>query len=240
MKLKTILPIALILLCLNLTYAQNDFSISPTVFEESLIGDSISSNQIALKSIMQNTSNTGSTMHVEIEWLLLDSNLPEGWKISVQDNEVHWSYAVTSSPSPFMIEADQDNATFYVYIHPNEISGCGTFNISYRDFATQEIIQTVGYSVAVDDENCLSVSTRQEVIPSFSISPNPSSGVVNLSTIEDIQSVEVFDITGKLLKSINQVTSPTVDLRAYVDGTYLLRVSDTQNRVSNIRVVKGE
>ena len=127
---------------------------------------------------------------------------------------------------------------FRLYIQIIMLTGCHKIYrpISYitKKGPYEANLSTGGTATDVTD------MVRQEVIPSFSISPNPSSGVVNLSTIEDIQSVEVFDITGKLLQSIDQVTSPTVDLRAYVDGIYLLRVSDTQNRVSNIRVVKGE
>lgn len=57
---------------------------------------------------------------------------------------------------------------------------------------------------------------------SISIYPNPSSGIINISTEEDMISVEVFDITGKRMAVYR---SRTIDLSNLPNGLYNLRIS---------------
>lgn len=57
---------------------------------------------------------------------------------------------------------------------------------------------------------------------SISIYPNPSSGIINISTEEDVISVEVFDITGKRMAVYR---SRTIDLSSLPNGLYNLRIS---------------
>ena len=57
---------------------------------------------------------------------------------------------------------------------------------------------------------------------SISIYPNPSSGIINISTEEDMISVEVFDITGKRMAVYR---SRTIDLSSLPNGLYNLRIS---------------
>lgn len=57
---------------------------------------------------------------------------------------------------------------------------------------------------------------------SISIYPNPSSGIINISTEEDVISVEVFDITGKRMAVYR---SRTIDLSSLPNSLYNLRIS---------------
>ena len=57
---------------------------------------------------------------------------------------------------------------------------------------------------------------------SISIYPNPSSGIININTEEDVISVEVFDITGKRMAVYR---SRTIDLSNLPNGLYNLRIS---------------
>jgi len=235
MNLKTILPIALILLCLNLTFAQNDFSISPTVFEEILYLENTTTNQFRLKSKMKNNTND----IIELEWLLQDIDLPEEWEFSVRDTELDYFTGIASSTTAFEIDPADTSFNFSVLIYPNEVSGCGSFKVSYRDFTTQEIVQSVNYTIGIDDETCLMVSTRHEEIPRFSISPNPTRDVINLSDIQNIVGVELYDLHGKMIKNKVDIGSPTLNVEDLINGIYLLRVTDNQQRTSTIRIVKN-
>jgi len=99
--------------------------------------------------------------------------------------------------------------------------------------------------VATDDNGCTAsvtnlVITSGTIEPSeawgLTVSPNPSAGlfVLTLQNAPDALHAEVFDATGRLLKSIDlqpvggQLTT-TLDLQDLPQGTYLLRLSDGQN-----------
>lgn len=63
------------------------------------------------------------------------------------------------------------------------------------------------------------------VFKSFSVYPNPTSGRLNLSG-SDIQSAEIFDITGKLLVTNKQQN--TIDVSSLVSGVYFVKVNNSK------------
>jgi subtilisin-like proprotein convertase family protein len=102
------------------------------------------------------------------------------------------------------------------------------------------------YTVVATDANGCTASTPVIIIMSgtvepteawgLAVSPNPSTGlfVVSLQNAPDALRAEVFDATGRLLRSLDlqpvggQLTT-TLDLQDLPQGTYLLRLSDGQN-----------
>ena len=102
------------------------------------------------------------------------------------------------------------------------------------------------YTVVATDDNGCTASVTNLVITSgtvepteawgLAVSPNPSTGlfVLTLQNAPDALHAEVFDATGRLLRSIDlqpvggQLTT-TLDLQELPQGTYFLRLSDGQN-----------
>jgi len=99
--------------------------------------------------------------------------------------------------------------------------------------------------VAIDANGCTASATNLVIISGtveptevwgLEVSPNPSTGlfVLTLQNAPDALRAEVFDATGRLLRSLTlqpqggQV-STTLDLQDLPQGTYLLRMSDGQN-----------
>ncbi len=76
---------------------------------------------------------------------------------------------------------------------------------------------------------------------SISIFPNPSNGIVNVQ-IENTSgnfTVEVMDITGKLMQTVNTNASRTIDISSYQAGIYFVRVStDTASQTKRIELIK--
>ncbi len=78
--------------------------------------------------------------------------------------------------------------------------------------------------------------TSVESAATFSISPNPSNGLVTLNTesLNGLTSVEVIDLSGKQVFSKNIVAgkglkNTTLDLQNIADGHYLIRVVSNSN-----------
>jgi len=229
------MQLAILFVISNQSMAQEIFRISPATFDTILFSNNTSNNSYRLWSTMENLTDS----LIQIEWLVEDVNIPSEWTLMVADNETEFQPSVTMSPSPFELNGFESNANFFVFISSFGFSGCGTFKLSYRNFLTQEIIQTVNYSIGIDDENCLMTSTVQQSIPNFSISPNPTSDLIRLSTIEGIETVEIFDTNGKLIKSIDQIKSPIIDLNLLSNGLYIIKVEDSLKRVRSIEIVKN-
>lgn len=57
----------------------------------------------------------------------------------------------------------------------------------------------------------------------FSIYPNPSDNYININSDENITDIKIFDITGKLVKQINN--NNRINISNFNTGVYLLSVT---------------
>lgn len=90
----------------------------------------------------------------------------------------------------------------------------------------------------------LAVASPQVQAPGFQMYPNPTSGAVNIDLSEYMDRavrLELFNVQGKALQSIELNTAETVlerlDLNAYQDGIYLIRVQSAGLPVATKRIV---
>ncbi|MDL2315221.1 T9SS type A sorting domain-containing protein [Bacteroidales bacterium OttesenSCG-928-C19] len=80
------------------------------------------------------------------------------------------------------------------------------------------------------------VSIKQITKATFTVYPNPTSGQLTVDNGQlIINKVEIFDINGRKLSTINnQQSTAKLDLSGYANGVYLLRINDEQT----VKVVK--
>jgi hypothetical protein len=92
----------------------------------------------------------------------------------------------------------------------------------------------------INSRDCLEpLSTNENVFADFSYYPNPSNGIVNLTSgSNDIDEVSVYNISGQLLfsKKIN-ATEAAIDLSAFSDGVYFFKAISGAKEM-NFRIVK--
>ena len=83
------------------------------------------------------------------------------------------------------------------------------------------------------------VGINDYVEANVTVAPNPTTGVVRVSSSEfQVSGVDVYDVYGKLLNTMSANDGTVeVDLGQYAAGVYFLRVS-TDNGVVTKRVVK--
>ena len=73
--------------------------------------------------------------------------------------------------------------------------------------------------------NSLDLSVRDNSLFGFSFSPNPTNSILQLTSTEAIQSIEVYNILGQQLISMPmQTTQGTLDVSHLETGTYLMKV----------------
>jgi hypothetical protein len=76
--------------------------------------------------------------------------------------------------------------------------------------------------------NTLQSSSSQ--IQNFTIYPNPTNGIVHLSTEEAIESVQVFDVQGRLISEQHEIAANTqtdLDLSFANNGIYIVKIKTT-------------
>ena len=76
----------------------------------------------------------------------------------------------------------------------------------------------------------------QAIQPVIRIYPNPTDGAINISsTLHDINNVEVFDLSGKILESyrFDHVNEAHISIEAYAAGTYILKVNNYLKQIVN-------
>jgi photosystem II stability/assembly factor-like uncharacterized protein len=73
----------------------------------------------------------------------------------------------------------------------------------------------------------------------FTASPNPTSGMVQLSG-KNISSVVVYDVLGKQISNTNysSLNNVTLDMSSFNNGVYMVKVANTQGSSSTIKIVK--
>jgi len=236
MKQTISLTIIMLLATTSILIAQSSFNISPTSFEVKLNSDSTINNYFSLTSTMVNNSN----VNLDMEWILSDIQGPEEWEIAVADNEIEYFSGVTSSPNPFLLESGDTSANFMVFISSLGVSGCGTFKLSYRDFNTQEIIQIVDYAVDIDNGNCFTTSTIRHAIPNLTLSPNPTSGILYFSFIDELENFKIHDTLGRLIRSVDYVSESRINISDLHQGLYIISAEDKYGRVSHFKIMKSQ
>ena len=76
----------------------------------------------------------------------------------------------------------------------------------------------------------------------ITIYPNPTSGIVTISSSEAIASINVFDVTGKLVYNQQNIkqTNTTLDLSTLSNGIYFIHALTENGEVCNSKVVVGK
>jgi N-acetylneuraminic acid mutarotase len=73
---------------------------------------------------------------------------------------------------------------------------------------------------------------------SSAIYPNPSSGFIYFHSSEDIERIELFNLTGQKISSCNNLKGP-VDISGLSDGIYIVRMISRNGNINNERIIKS-
>ncbi|MFT5667034.1 MAG: hypothetical protein ACI9DK_001222 [Vicingaceae bacterium] len=90
--------------------------------------------------------------------------------------------------------------------------------------------------------NCQLITNVSEGIgndQSIFISPNPTTGIVNIESLEDVESIEVYEMSGKLLSTSTPLSMTTIlDISSHKEGIYLLKLHMKNGEVFTKKMVK--
>jgi hypothetical protein len=89
--------------------------------------------------------------------------------------------------------------------------------------------------IVIDGTN---LGTADNTIAGFSYYPNPTTGVLNLRSVDNIENVSIYNLLGqRVMDSRVDATSSQLDVSALSPGTYLMKVS-VNGQIGTYKVLK--
>ena len=98
----------------------------------------------------------------------------------------------------------------------------------YVDYSTPGEVNVIRDSV-LDIENIDDAS--------FSVYPNPTSGIINIQSKENIQKAELFDINGRLI--FTKTSNSQMNISKLSVGVYMLKVLTENGKSSTKKIIKN-
>jgi Secretion system C-terminal sorting domain len=152
--------------------------------------------------------------------------------------------SITVSPSPILAISSNTNSACAGEAIGLSVSGANTY--SWNAIGNTPLIivyptSTTTYSVTgTNNSNCSSTAnitinisactaitelTKQNAL--FTVYPNPSNGMVSLSSLTDLQ-LEIYNLSGQLIKTVllNQTNAYMVNLSSLTSGIYFIKSSE--------------
>ena len=82
-------------------------------------------------------------------------------------------------------------------------------------------------------------ATNNNVLQSINLFPNPSSGKIMINLSEEITSITVSTLIGKIITVINEVKSRSIDIGDLQDGIYFITINTSKTKyISKVILVK--
>ena len=157
---------------------------------------------------------------------------------------------ICDGDSGYFFEIDSDENIVWEYINPDGFNGVFSqgetaslnfvfraerFSSSYAAFNGRDLTPTVEVELNPEPSNCALLSVPEYDTVDTKIYPNPTTSIVNISSAEAINKVEVYNLLGAMVCTI--ADSNTIDLSHLNSGLYILKIlADT--KIISRRIIK--
>lgn len=158
---------------------------------------------------------------LDLQWALKSNTLDSNWQVSIADYNLSWPGPWPGSTMTGIAALDSGNLHFSCAILTGDY---GSGAISYHVWVPGDSSTMVEITFDVNG----AVSVAPSYLSSFTISPNPTSGTLNLRAENrklENGLVQVYDLSGKLYRELPVRREDAVDIQVegLPEGAYLLR-----------------
>lgn len=80
-------------------------------------------------------------------------------------------------------------------------------------------------------------SSLDVLLQKITLFPNPSVGLVNISGLDDNFKVEVFTLSGEMIRTLNCENNCAVDLQGENSGTYVFKITSKLDEIFSVKVI---
>ena len=159
---------------------------------------------------------------------------------------------VVSNPIPFYIGISYDTNTTSLSI--DNWSGSTPTTFEWNTTETNQSITPLNngiyWAIGTDVNGCVSetafytvtnlVTSISDITNLFKIYPNPTNGVINVYSKENIETIEVYNNLGDLIYSKNNTQHSTelykLDISGNASGIYMIRLK-VNNQIVNHKII---
>lgn len=132
------------------------------------------------------------------------------------------------------VAADNDGnyitaGTFNVEIFKNNNLVGPLYTTGEADFFVAKLANSeCGSGLSTDDFNVLS----------FNVYPNPTTGIINVETTEQLSAYTIYDATGRVVRERMFDSSNQINLENTSNGVYFIRITTVEGNAGTVKVVK--
>ncbi|MEN0047731.1 MAG: T9SS type A sorting domain-containing protein [Bacteroidota bacterium] len=191
---------------------------------------------LALKGYLQN--NTNQT--IKVRWERNPIELPSDWSIEIQDKNAAYPEFVDSNIDDALyinepvILKPKERVRLDVYLTPNGKIGSAIIGIDVSLADSPEVVIS-------SDEFHVEVRSRfrQRQQKGTRIFPNPSDNFLNLSNMDDVDRLVVYNMVGRAVKTFEVEEGTRYEVGNLPDGIYLVGLFDKKgNILKTVRISK--
>ena len=159
------------------------------------------------------------------------------------DALLQWQTKTERNTDRFIIECSNDGINYKV---AGSIKAAGNTTLTQNYSFTTPIVgkptyyrlQILDFDGSTEHTNVLTATCEGQ--NALSLYPNPTDAIVNLYSETTPNSIEVVDMLGRTLSTIQPTENNTaIDLSAYAAGVYYIRVKTDKNVVKSFKSVKN-
>jgi hypothetical protein len=115
------------------------------------------------------------------------------------------------------------NVSYYIRL---SVDGCA------NSFAQGITFTLIPCSALLGVSNILTAGT-------IDISPNPTTGEINISGLSGVTSLKVFNLLGQeVLSTTIRKNNETIDIHSLIQGSYIIRIQSANGLIENFRIEK--
>jgi len=151
-------------------------------------------------------------------------NCPLEWDVVTQD-VIGWLPNVNESPFPIPLAPNHSNFILRQDFYHDSVSGCCDIKMIFSlDGAPDNPIDTGYYRIEINPEVCDLTSVFEADTEELNIYPNPALYVINFENNSMYESIEIFDLKGKIYYQDIYSNSTQINISSFPPGIYICKI----------------
>ncbi|MFA7449044.1 MAG: T9SS type A sorting domain-containing protein [Weeksellaceae bacterium] len=210
-------------------------------------------NELVVTILNQDEDNSNNSMTKEFDDAATATSTSLKLTINTDGKGAQTRWIIKNSSNQTIIQGNgyANNQTYEIDIEIPDGNDCYSFRIldTGSDGGATILLKDVNGTVLNESDGNYGagytiefkhgqLGLSEQDLTAVNIYPNPSNGVVNVTSDKTIDSVQVYDLSGKLIRTLNKLSTnkTELDLSAFGKGTYVLRI-ETGKTVTTKKVI---
>ena len=188
------------------------------------------------------------------EWTYTDPIEPENFFSAILSSAQrlpNGNMLICDGDSGYFFEIDSNNNIVWEYINPDTNNGLMSqgetasanfvfraikFSKDYAAFTGKDLTPTKTVEINVNGNTCETLSIHPfELSNNINIYPNPTTGIISISTALSIDKIEIYNTLGKLIKVV--FDNKNITLKNSYAGVYFIKIY-SGNTIVTKKIIK--